>query len=168
MSITTTADASLPVSFRVAMAHVCSPVAVITAFDGDRPHGTTVSAFMSLSMEPPMVAIALDKNSELLGVIRAHGNFAVNVLGAHQSDVALAFARKGHDKFDGIGWATTQALPALDGAVVWMSCATENFVTGGDHTIIVGAVRHVVREESPPLTYHGRVFGTHSPILDAT
>ncbi|GAB84042.1 flavin reductase family protein [Gordonia rubripertincta] len=168
MPSNTTATDSLQASFRDAMAHVCSPVAVVTAFDGDRPHGTTVSAFMSLSMEPPMVTIALDQNSELLGVIRAHGNFAVNVLGAHQSDVALAFARKGHDKFDGIGWATTQTLPALNGAAIWMSCAAERFVTGGDHTIIVGAVRHVIREESPPLTYHGRIFGTHSPILNAT
>lgn len=164
MPTTTTATDSLMTSFRDAMAHVCSPVAVITAFDGDRPHGTTVSAFMSLSMTPPMATIALDQHSELLGVIRRNGAFAINVLGSHQSDVALAFATKGHNKFDGIGWTPTEALPALDGAAIFMSCAAERLVPGGDHTIIVGAVRHVVREESPPLTYHGRGFGTHSPL----
>lgn len=153
-------------SFRDAMAHVCSPVAVITAFDGDRPHGTTVSAFMSLSMKPPMATIALDQHSELLGVIRRHGSFAINVLGSHQSDVALAFATKGHNKFDGIGWSTTATLPALDGAAIFMCCTAESLVPGGDHTIIVGAVQHVVREESQPLTYHGRGFGTHSPLPD--
>lgn len=161
---TTTATDPSQASFRDAMAHVCSPVAVITAFDVDRPHGTTVSAFMSLSMDPPMVTIALDQHSELLSLIRQHGRFAVNVLGAHQSDVALAFARKGHDKFDGIRWTSTDDLPAIADATLFITCDADGFAPGGDHTIIVGAVRHVERDEVPPLTYHGRVFGTHSPI----
>ncbi|WP_317451381.1 flavin reductase family protein [Gordonia jinghuaiqii] len=83
-----------------------------------------------------------------------HGNFAVNVLGSHQSYVALAFARKGHDKFDEIGWAATEELPLIDGAAVWMSCAAESFVPSGDHTIIVGAVRHKARVEALPLISH--------------
>ncbi len=60
----------LVADFRDAMATVCTPVAVVTAMDGERPHGTTVSAFASLSVDPPMVLVALDARSDLLTLVR--------------------------------------------------------------------------------------------------
>lgn len=87
-------------AFRHVMAGVCTPVSVVTALDGDRPHGTTVSAFASLSMEPPMVLVALDRKSDLLALVRGSGLFGVNVLGSEQSALATRFARKGIAKFE--------------------------------------------------------------------
>ncbi|MEU0306452.1 flavin reductase family protein [Streptomyces cyaneofuscatus] len=75
-------------AFPDALARVASPVAVVTALDGGRPHGTMVSAFAPLSLMPPMVLILLDQHSHLLAVIRRSGRF----LGAHQADLASAFA----------------------------------------------------------------------------
>lgn len=155
-------DGSVSGRFRDAMASVCTPVAVVTAMDGDRPHGTTVSAVMSLSMTPPMIAVALDNNSELLGIIRETGNFGVNVLTSVQAKEASIFAGKGHDKFDGVGWTLSDGSPRLAYLSSWTACQLASFVAGGDHTILMGTV--VAADSAPdrPLTYHRRQFGTHS------
>ncbi|WP_424809538.1 flavin reductase family protein [Rhodococcus sp. 27YEA15] len=145
------------------MAHVCSPVAVITAMDGDRPHGTTVSAFMSLSMDPPLALIALDRGSEVLALIEGSGKFAINVLAAEDGPLAMTFAKKGRDKFGGVGWQQHSGVPRLDGAPIWIACAVDSVADGGDHKIVTGAVVDVDHRESGPLTYHRRLFGTHLP-----
>lgn len=77
-------------AFRDVMAAVTSPVAVVTALDGVRPHATAVSAFASPSLTPPMVLMALDLRSHLLAVIRRSGRFGVNVLGARPPSRARA------------------------------------------------------------------------------
>ncbi|GAC51422.1 MULTISPECIES: flavin reductase family protein [Gordonia] len=147
--------------FREVMARVCTPVAVITAFDDQRPHGTTVSAFTSLSMGPPMVLVSLDRGSDLLAIIRRTGRFGVNVLAHDQADVAMRFARKGADKFDGIVWSESSALPRLDGTSGWLACTTESLVDGGDHVVALGNIAATGVAPVAPLTYHDRVFGTH-------
>lgn len=149
--------------FRAAMAGVCSPVAVVTSRDGDRPHGTTVSAFMSLSMDPPMIAVALDQHSDLLSIVKRHRRFGVNVLSSGQHDVAMAFARKGAAKFDGTVWTESSGVPVIDRVAGWVACEVTELVPGGDHTVVFGSVVAVGAHDSPPLTYHARTFGTHLP-----
>ena len=149
--------------FRDAMAGVCSPVAVVTSRDGDRPHGTTVSAFMSLSMEPPMIAVALDHSSDLLAAVRAHGRFGVNVLAAPQHEIAGAFARKGAAKFDGVPWSDSGGVPKLAEVAGWVACEVTDLVVGGDHTVLFGTVVEAEVGVDRPLTYFARTFGTHLP-----
>ncbi|MFD7073787.1 flavin reductase family protein [Nocardioides sp. NPDC059952] len=150
-------------SFREGMAHLCTPVSVITAFDGDRPHGTTVSAIMSLSMHPPMVAVALDRNSQLLDVIQRSHRFGVNILAGGQSDLGVTFARKGDDKFADVDWNLEDQLPRLAGATGWLACYVAQVDEGGDHLLLQGAVLNTATEVSSPLTYFARSFGTHKP-----
>lgn len=149
-------------AFREVMAGVATPVTVVTAMDGGRPHGTTVSAFASLSMQPPMVLIALDRRSELLGLIKSSLRFGVNVLGHGQSAVALAFARKGGaGKFAGVPWEVACDIPRLPGAPGWLACEVADLVEGGDHVIALGNVVAAEATSGAPLTYHARAFGTH-------
>ncbi len=157
------ADA-LQAAFREVMAGVATPVCVVTALTGGTPYGTTVSAFASLSMEPPMVLVALDRGSALLAAIRDSRRFGVNVLGAGHSALALAFARKGGaSKFDGVLWETDAGLPRLPEAPGWLACDLADLVEGGDHLVALGLVVAAATVEGPPLTYHSRVFGTHAP-----
>lgn len=151
-------------AFRDVMAGVCTPVSVVTAMDRERPHGTTVSAFASLSMDPPMVLVALDRGSDLLALVRRGGAFGVNVLGSAQPEIAKRFARKGSAKFDGVSWCSSSGLPRLAGCAGWLACGLRELVDGGDHVIALGDVR--VAESSPcaPLTYHAREFGTHAAL----
>jgi flavin reductase (DIM6/NTAB) family NADH-FMN oxidoreductase RutF len=150
--------------FREVMAGVATPVTVVTAMDGDRPHGTTVSAFASLSMRPPMTLIALDRSSELLAVIRTYRRFGVNVLGSAQSGLALAFAGKGSAKFSGTPYELQDGLPRIHRVTGWVACDLADLVEGGDHVIALGTVTSAKTLGGSPLTYHGRVFGTHSAL----
>lgn len=159
--MTVTDIESLREPFRDAMASVCTPVAVITALDGARPHGTTVSAFASLSMSPPSLLVSLDQGSDLLALVRETGRFGVNVLGSGQSDLAKCFARKGLDKFADVDWSLADDLPRLEGATGWFACDVALAVDAADHVVVVGAVRAVESRDTPPLTYHARTFGTH-------
>ncbi|MFJ2240422.1 flavin reductase family protein [Streptomyces sp. NPDC087859] len=152
--------------FRGAMAQVVTPVTVVTGIEEGVPHGTTVSAFASLSLSPPMVLVSLDRTSELLGIVGRSGRFGVNVLGSAHSDVALRFARKGGAaKFADTRWLLDHGLPRLPDALGWLACEIESMVDGGDHKVLLGRVLHVGHRDGAPLTYHARRFGTHK-VLD--
>jgi flavin reductase (DIM6/NTAB) family NADH-FMN oxidoreductase RutF len=151
-------------TFRAVMAVVCTPVSVVTTMAGDRPHGTTVSAFSSLSLNPPMVLVSLDLGSDLLQHIRGSGAFGLNVLHAGQAALAAAFARKGDDKFDGVRWVRQDGVPRLEGCAGWLACTVTELVAGGDHVVVFGRAIGAGHEAAPPLTYHQRRFGTHSAL----
>lgn len=151
-------------AFRYAMGNVATPVSIVTALEDDRPHGSTVSAFASLSMDPPMILVSLDRRSDLLDIIRRTGRFGVNVLGAHQAEVASRFAQKGVDRFADVDWTLDGGVPQLMGSAGWVACEVESLVDGGDHQIALGLVVSVAHRELPPLSYHNRRFGTHAVI----
>ncbi|WP_369255363.1 flavin reductase family protein [Geodermatophilus amargosae] len=151
--------------FRKVMAGVATPVSVVTSMGDGLPHGTTVSAFASLSMDPPMVLVSLDRSSELLALVRETGRFGVNVLGSTQSRLALAFAKKtGTGKFNGIPWEVSDDLPRLPGAPGWLACDVAALVDGGDHVVALGRVLAAETTDGKPLTYHLREFGTHAVL----
>jgi flavin reductase (DIM6/NTAB) family NADH-FMN oxidoreductase RutF len=157
------ADA-LAIDFKESMARVSSTVVVVTTMTQDGPHGTTVSAFMSLSVRPPMVVVSLDRASELLARIRVASRFGVNVLSRDQADIARAFAVKGSEKFAGLRWAPDRGLPRLHGTASWLSCTAARLVEGGDHILVLGVVEAAEVTDGFPLTYHARSFGTHAPL----
>jgi len=158
----------LRTAFRDVMAAVCTPVSVVTAMTGGRPHGTTVSAFASLSMDPPMVLVSLDRGSGLLAMVRDSGAFGLNVLSSGQSALAANFARKGEDKFTGIDWAPVAEVPRLPSTCGFVACEVAEVVEGGDHVVLLGRVRLAEPVGGRPLTYHARVFGTHAALEEAT
>jgi len=133
-----------PQCFRDLMAGVCAPVTVVSTTDAGKPYGATVSSFASLSLDPPLVTIALDHRSGLLAHILRVGRFGVNLLGHAQADLATLFAQRGADRF-----AETM-------------CAAHDVIAGGDHELILGRVEAASRAELPPLIYAHRTFGTHS------
>jgi flavin reductase (DIM6/NTAB) family NADH-FMN oxidoreductase RutF len=154
-------------TFREVMSGVCTPVTVITALRRGSPYGTTVSAFMSLSMAPPMILVSLDRGSRLLRVVREVGRFGVNVLSREQADLAANFATKGGtDKFTGVGWHPDTGVPRLPGVSGFLACQVAEFVEGGDHLIVLGDVLAADSVVCAPLTYHKRAFGTHAALAE--
>src|ERR1700761_1392265 len=126
--------------FRDTLARVPTPVTVVTSHVDRKPHGTTVSAFTSLSLEPPMILVSLDQNSDLLKIIQETGRFGVNVLASGQAALATSFARKGTDKFEGVAWYMDHGAPRLAGRGQWLVCRTEQLITAGDHVVIIRLV----------------------------
>lgn len=148
--------------FRDAMRFVPMPVAVITTTHGVIPHGTTVSAFGSLSLQPPMIYAALDIRSDLLKLLRRTRRFGVNVLNATQGELALAFARKGVDKFEFVEWYLSDGLPRLSSAATWIACEVDRLLGSGDHVVALGTVVGVEPSNASPLVYYDRAFGTYA------
>ncbi|GAA2167020.1 flavin reductase family protein [Actinomadura napierensis] len=152
--------------FRDLMAGVCAPVTVVTTLHDGCPHGSTVSSFTSLSLDPPLVSVAFDRKSTLLPRILETGRFGVNVLGHAQHELATTFARRGVDRFAGTGWYLDADLPRLPEAAGWMACDLHRVVPGGDHLLLFGLVLVSGRSDRPPLVYAHRTFGTHSRFAE--
>ena len=154
----------LPARFLDTMAGACSSVSVVTTVAAGVPHGTTVSAFCSLSVNPPMILVSLDNTSRLLRHVRDSGRFGLNLLASDQSDLARRFATKAGDKFAGVGHDLAGGAPRLSAAAGWVSCELHAELPGGDHTILLGTVSDAVSTGRTPLTYYSRSFGTHVPV----
>lgn len=158
------ARSTLADSFRAVMGNVCTPVSVVTTLVSDIPYGTTVSAFASLSMTPPMILVSLDGASRLLAAIQQSRTFGLNVLSDGQQDLALNFARKSTTgKFEDIPWDRVCAVPRIASTSGFAACEVSDIVPGGDHFILLGTVIEATLGPGKPLTYHERRFGTHRP-----
>jgi flavin reductase (DIM6/NTAB) family NADH-FMN oxidoreductase RutF len=152
--------------FRDLMAGVCAPVTVVTTSIDGVPYGATVSSFASLSLDPPLISVAFDRGSALLGQIRQAGRFGVNLLGHAQDELAMTFARRGVDRFAAADWFADDDLPRLAQAAGWMVCDLHQTVEAGDHLMLFGRVHAASRTELPPLIYAHRTFGTHSRFAE--
>ncbi|MGW8813440.1 flavin reductase family protein [Gordonia terrae] len=148
--------------YRETMARVCTPVTIVTALDGNRPHGTTVSAFTALSASPPMIMVALDERSDLLQIVRETGRFGVHALSQEQGALAMRFATKGQDKFESVPWTLEHQVPRLTQCSAFLACDVDRLVVGGDHVVAFAHVVSADHSEAPPLTYYMRSFGTHA------
>ncbi|MEE2032560.1 flavin reductase family protein [Rhodococcus chondri] len=147
------------------MAHVATPVSVVTSINGGLPVGTTVSAFLSLSMNPPMVVVSLDRGSETLELVTESRKFGLNILSSDQHSAAMKFATKdGVGKFHGVRWEIDHDLPRIIGTAGWVACTVDRILEGGDHMIVLGNVVAADQQHGSPLTYHRRAFGTHSAL----
>jgi flavin reductase (DIM6/NTAB) family NADH-FMN oxidoreductase RutF len=160
--MTTESRSVAPQVFRDMMAGVCAPVTVVTTVSDGAPVGATVSSFASLSLDPPLVTVAFDRGSRVLGQITAERRFGVNLLGHAQADLAILFATRGVERFARTDWHLDDGLPRLDGAAGWLECDLYEAVEGGDHMLLLGHVVGASRAELPPLVYAYRTFGTHS------
>ncbi|GGM92812.1 flavin reductase [Thermopolyspora flexuosa] len=163
------ADPGVAAAFRETMAAVCAPVAVMTGLEGGLPHGTTVSAFASLSMNPPMVLVALDRTSELLALVRRTRRFGLNLLGAGQAGLARRFAAKGGAaKFAGVAWEPHAGVPRIPGSAGFVGCTVAGLAHGGDHLIVLGNVVAAETTGDAPLVYHRRTFGTPAALPEVS
>ncbi len=154
--------------FRNVLGHFASGVTVVTTSDGDaRPAGFTASAFTSVSLDPPLILICVDHKSQTYPALLERGRFAVNILGAEQSDLSRRFASTRLDKFDAVRYRVSPlGLPLLEDALAYLECTTVNTHVEGDHTIFVGLVECAAVGAGEPLLYfrgqYNRLRGEHS------
>ena len=146
--------------FRDVAGHFATGVTVITTANAGLPAGTTASAVASLSMDPPMMLVCLNRSSATHDQIAASGVFGVNILAQDQGQTASAFARKGTDKFAGISWsAAPNGVPLIDGSLATIACRVVETTAGGTHTVFLGEVIDAAAFPGEPLTYYRGTFG---------
>lgn len=128
--------------------------------------GLTVSSFVTLSFDPPLVMFAIQHDANSYPAIVSCRSFGVSVLGAGQADVAARFAVKGENKSAGMPIESGSLLdvPLITGALVQIECLTSQIHISGDHAIVVGLVESARTREGEPLLYFARRFGTFAPL----
>ena len=142
-----------------------SGVTVVTTAHEGQLRGVTVSAFASVSLNPPLVMVCLANESESKDWIAESGVFAVNILGDEQEFLSERFAARApivNTRFDGVPYHTAiTGSPILDGSVGWYDCRVEAMRDGGDHTIFIGRVEALGSGESSqqPLLYFANRYG---------
>src|SRR3954453_10823652 len=140
--------------FREVISHFATGVTVITALHDGRSFGTTASAVTSLSLEPPMLLICMNKQSETGRAVALSKRFGVNILGADQVDLAERFAQKGGDKFAGVAVTAGQwGEPLFDEALATLECQVAEETSGGTHYVVLAEVESGAARGVVPLAY---------------
>jgi flavin reductase len=151
-------------AFLDAMANLPTSVSLVTTGNGAQRAGLTVSAFSSLSTEPPSVVVCVNKNAGAHQALLDNGAFTVNVLGAEQQDFASLFAQKGVDRFASDAWRTGETgTPVLGGALMALECRLHQVVDGFSHNMLIGVVQrihHQPEDAGKPLIWHQRRFAS--------
>ena len=145
--------------FRQVLSRFASGVTVVSTRDrAKNPIGVTVSAFSSVSLDPPLILICLDNATSNLKDYTDGGMFAVNILSNQQGSISNAFAFPGpKPPFDQVAYSVGEmGLPLVDGAVASVQCETHAVYPGGDHVIVIGLVKHAQwASDADPLIYVG-------------
>jgi len=161
----TTFDAAV---FRDVIGHFATGVTIITTRAGEIDFGVTVSAVTSLSLEPPMLLVCLNRTSRTQGAVSKTRRFAVNILGSHQRDLAELFATPRDDKFARLDLRYGRlGNPLLPDAIAHVECQVVEEATGGTHTVFFAEVRHAERFEGEPLLYYRGQLGWSGFAPDA-
>jgi flavin reductase (DIM6/NTAB) family NADH-FMN oxidoreductase RutF len=131
--------------FKAALGRFATGITVVTTLQDGVPHAMTANAFTSVSLDPPLVLVCVDKGVRMHDAILACGSWAASVLTADQRELAERFARSGREllsQFDGVPTypAPKTGCPVIENALSWLECRTWATHDGGDHTIVVGEV----------------------------
>jgi flavin reductase (DIM6/NTAB) family NADH-FMN oxidoreductase RutF len=151
--------------FSRAVGHFATGVTVVTARVGGVDLAMTASAFTSVSLEPVLVLVCVDKEARFRDAVLESGSWGVSVLSVADRRAAEWFAMKGRpligqlDRYPHHRAVTGAAL--LDSAVAWLECRTHAVYDGGDHDIVVGLVISAVEgdRDGVPLVYHRGRYG---------
>jgi flavin reductase (DIM6/NTAB) family NADH-FMN oxidoreductase RutF len=143
-------------AFKSALGRFASGVTVVTTRGSDgADHGMTASSFCSVSLDPPLVLVCVEKIASMHDSIVACEHFAINVLADSQEQLARRFAVAAGNRFEGVGFSRgAHSLPILDDVLAWLECRRTITYEGGDHSIIVGAVTAAKWRDSKPLLYY--------------
>jgi flavin reductase (DIM6/NTAB) family NADH-FMN oxidoreductase RutF len=158
-------------AFRRVVGHFATGVTVVTTAWEGRHYAMTANSFTSVSLDPLLALVAVERRARFHAAVLASEAFAVNVLAEDQEDVSRWFATRGrpHDEAYMGSWplaageATGAAL--LDGALATLECRTHAAYEGGDHTLLVGEVlaMSAPREDVGPLVYFRGTYRRLSP-----
>jgi flavin reductase (DIM6/NTAB) family NADH-FMN oxidoreductase RutF/DNA-binding GntR family transcriptional regulator len=156
-----------PLVFRQVIGHFASGVTIITTRERSTNYGLTASAVTSLTLEPPMLLVCINKNTGTQAAISRTRVFAVNILDEGQSDLAYQFAKPQSDKFQGVEFTYGQfGEPLLTGALAHIECRVAADVEAGTHRVFLAEVEHARTYVGSPLTYFRGKFGRFGQAQD--
>jgi flavin reductase (DIM6/NTAB) family NADH-FMN oxidoreductase RutF len=153
-------------SLRATLRLWASGVSVVTTRHEDQLFGMTVSAFNSLSLDPPQILVCLSKDAHTAGFVLKSGVFAVSILAQHMAVVSDRFAGRipvatPAERFDGVPTQTAvTGAPILSESIAWLDCRIDTIHDGNTHWIVIGGVQATGTraEAGAPLLYYARNY----------
>jgi len=147
---------------RRAMRAWSSGVTIVTAEHDHERHGMTVSSFASVSLDPPLLMVALQRTTRTSGLVSQAQAFGVTILSANQEEISNRFAGRGDeskDRLDGIETETLKTgAPFLKGGLAYFDCLLRQTIEAGTSTLFIGEVIAVKGFDGRPLVYHDRRY----------
>jgi flavin reductase (DIM6/NTAB) family NADH-FMN oxidoreductase RutF len=150
-------------AFRAVLGKFATGVTVVTTCQGPHRHGITVNAFCSVSLDPPLVLICVERTSRVHDVLKESGVFAVNFLAENQEALSACFAGNSAERYTGFCGAASHVVatgaPVLDSCLGFVDCTIVDAYPGGDHTIFLGRVEALSSTNQQPLLYYHSQYG---------
>lgn len=140
--------------FRDAMGKFATGITVVTMNDNGNPIGMTVNAFMSISLNPKLIAVSIDKRASMYDKLNSIEKFGVSILSEEQKDLSMIFARQKEQDSE-IKFLDQDGVPVLDQALATLSCSVQEKVIAGDHLIYIAEVTDITVREGEPILYFG-------------
>lgn len=149
-------------SFRRSMGRFATGVTVMTTTVAAGFHGMTLNAFTSVSLDPPLVLVCIDRRTRMHGYLEESGSFALTVLSEEQRELSGRFAASGRAadgevQLEGLAWTRSPVSrhPVLTDGLAYFDCEVDSVYPGGDHSIVVAAVLETERlSDGDPLVYY--------------
>tara|TARA_Y100000590_G_scaffold103424_1_gene117539 strand:- start:27722 stop:28189 length:468 start_codon:yes stop_codon:yes gene_type:complete len=148
--------------FKKTLGSFATGVTVVTTSLNNKPYGLTVNAFSSLSLEPPLVLICIDKKSESNKILKQSKIFAINILNKNQKHLSKIFSdSKNRDRFRGVKTSKkTTGSPIIVNSLAYIDCTVIKIISAGDHNIFIGNIESLNNKNLDPLIYYrGKYLG---------
>lgn len=141
-------------SFRNGLGHFASGVTIITTEIEGQTHGMTATAFMSVSLNPPLVLIAVGQHTRLHRLLVQSRRYGVSILDESQQVLSNHFAGRSDQHATEIPFIRKADMPLIDGAVAHIVARVMDMHDAGDHTLFIGQVEYVAWQDTNPLIYY--------------
>jgi len=143
-------------TFRSVLGRFASGVTIVTARDDEGiDHGMTVSAFCSLSLEPPLVLLCVAHDASMHDLLLRHPRFGISILSSNQEAYSRRFAAEESNRFDGMAYSRGESgVVLLEDALAHLECAAREHYDAGDHTVFIAEVERAEARHGRPLLYY--------------
>jgi flavin reductase (DIM6/NTAB) family NADH-FMN oxidoreductase RutF len=151
------------IALRRTLGMFATGVTIITTREGDQVHGMTANAFMSVSLEPPLVLISVDRRTKMCGLLHEGRTYGVSVLCETQSSLSDRFAGRANDDAPEPRFDVIRNTPLVEGALAHFVAVVNRSYWGGDHSLFLGRVEYARYSEGTPLLFHGGRYERLTP-----
>jgi flavin reductase (DIM6/NTAB) family NADH-FMN oxidoreductase RutF len=143
------------IALRSTLGMFTTGVTVITTLKGEQVHGMTANAFMSVSLDPPLVLVSIDRRTKMCGLLYEGSHYGVSVLCETQSALSDRFAGRAGEGVPEPRFDLVRETPLVDGALAHFVARVERSYWGGDHSLFLGRVEYARQHAGTPLLFHG-------------
>ena len=160
-----------PSEFRNTLGRFATGITVVTVQEGEEVRGITVNAFTSVSLEPPLILVSIDKKANSHALLAQSERYGVSILSEHQEAMSNLFAGRPDESIE-VHYDHVDGFPLVHGALAQLVCRKVEAHEAGDHTLYIGEVERLsYQDEGKPLLYFGGRYGrleapAREPILD--